>query len=717
MISKDTAEQITTQVMNGLARPSIEAMLGRPLDDEETQLYKKTRAYYNLQLREKRVNRKYQHLSGAEVKRKHDDKIASIDETLDAAISEIDWKRRKECEQDIVKWVNTYCVGTLLDDSPPPEGEKVLRNMYRSIIQHKNFMICQPRGSGKSCYVLCVTLFAISTGLHDFIVIVSNNARASGGLLNDLWRAVYATDTTFAHDYPTVTLPFTLCNGSFRRKQLYHGHTTNLQKNSSNIVFPTLYDKQGKKYATSDAIVTVRGITSGIRGLKHGTKRPTLVILDDLQSTETAENAEQVDKMITAINKDIIPLAGKQRLSILQTATPICTDDLVDRLQHDKSWQTTLYPAIIKYPDKMDLWDEYLKIFDAESVELTDHSRSLKYYETHRIEMDEGAVLFNPTRFCREDGHISALQKLLELKHTIGEAAFASEYQMKPQKLSFALDISPNDIVSKQIDVTEDIVPDGYQMVVASSDLNLSFCISTTILAFKVDGTAHVLKHIFRKSRIGGRVADAEYNRKVYDLLTEHGKEIKALNLPIKAWAIDCNGLPFDAVTSFCNNSMSLCGLFACGFIGKASHMFNPNVKSRIRSEIGRTVLCGDDLEHLKAGAGKKYVFWDSDHYREKVQNAFLSPLGCQGCLTLYRGMSGCHTDYAIQVCAEKLKLKRHRQDGRWEYYWKSANDHDMLDSTAQAYACAAQMGITSQNFDGKKHTIHRPKKKIIRIV
>lgn len=98
-------------------------------------------------------------------------------------------------------------------------------------------------------------------------------------------------------------------------------------------------------------------------------------------------------------------------------------------------------------------------------------------------------------------------------------------------------------------------MPDGYQLVVASSDLNLSFCVSTTIVAFKVDGTAHVLKHIFRKSHIGGRVADAEYNRKVYDLLTEHGKEIKALNLPIKAWAIDCNGLPFDAVTSFCNNS------------------------------------------------------------------------------------------------------------------------------------------------------------------
>jgi len=29
------------------------------------------------------------------------------------------------------------------------------------------------------------------------------------------------------------------------------------------------------------------------------------------------------------INKDVMPLAGKERLSVLQTATPIVPDDLV----------------------------------------------------------------------------------------------------------------------------------------------------------------------------------------------------------------------------------------------------------------------------------------------------------------------------------------------------------------------------------------------------
>lgn len=42
--------------------------------------------------------------------------------------------------------------------------------------------------------------------------------------------------------------------------------------------------------------------------------------------------------------------------------------------------------------------------------------------------MDEGCVVFNPTRFSKNDGHISAIQKLMELKHSIGEGAWSSEY-------------------------------------------------------------------------------------------------------------------------------------------------------------------------------------------------------------------------------------------------------------------------------------------------
>lgn len=52
---------------------------------------------------------------------------------------------------------------------------------------------------------------------------------------------------------------------------------------------------------------------------------------------------------------------------------------------------------------------------------------------------------------------------------------------------------------------------------------------------------------------------------------------------------------------------------------GKASHVFNPFMRSRLRDAIGRTILCGDQAEQYKSGAGHKYMFFDSDAYREMV--------------------------------------------------------------------------------------------------
>ena len=262
-------------------------------------------------------------------------------------------------------------------------------------------------------------------------------------MLSDIWRVIEVPDSKFSHDYPTVCLPFNFARGSYRRRQLYHGRSTEIQKNAGSIVFATLDKSDGTPYPTSGSIITCRGITSGIRGAKHGTMRPSLVLLDDLQDFESAQNQTQVEKLVEIINKDIIPLAGKERLSILQTATPICPDDLVEKIRQDKSWTTSTFPAIIRFPTKSALWDEYFKLFQQEQVDGTSHDESLAFYKDNFDDMNEGAEVFSPTRYSEKDGHISAIQKLLELKFQIGDNAFMSEYQMTPVALKFALPITP----------------------------------------------------------------------------------------------------------------------------------------------------------------------------------------------------------------------------------------------------------------------------------
>ena len=192
--------------------------------------------------------------------------------------------------------------------------------------------------------------------------------------------------------------------------------------------------------------------------MKHGTQRPSLVLLDDLQDSETAENAEQVEKMLSIIRKDIMNLGGKERLSILQTGTPIQPEDLIDRIKNDPNWKTTMYKGIIKFPTNMDLWKRYFEIYDTESVNDQDHIESLEFYKSNKDQMDEGSEVFNPRRFSAKDGHISAIQKLLEIQHVIGKSAFAAEYQMQPVKSSYALDLSPNVVVTRTNKLHRNIV-------------------------------------------------------------------------------------------------------------------------------------------------------------------------------------------------------------------------------------------------------------------
>lgn len=116
------------------------------------------------------------------------------------------------------------------------------------------------------------------------MVVISANQRASSNILKDIWRAVNEKDTPFSQDYPAITRPYHIANGSFRRRQLYKGVSTDLEKNASELVFPRLKDKDGNEMPTSGSVISCRGVTSGIRGLKRGNLRPSYAILDDIMT-------------------------------------------------------------------------------------------------------------------------------------------------------------------------------------------------------------------------------------------------------------------------------------------------------------------------------------------------------------------------------------------------------------------------------------------------
>ena len=127
---------------------------------------------------------------------------------------------------------------------------------------------------------------------------------------------------------------------------------------------------------------------------------------------------------------------------------------------------------------------------------------------------------------------------------------------MKPKKTQFNLEITPKLVLSKIGEVHQLVVPDGYIFVTASTDLNVSYALSTTIVAFKRDMSSIVLWHDIQRCVIDQKLPEAEYNRRVYAELEKLGKRLKATGVKIDGWGIDAGGRNWDAVCQFSKHSL-----------------------------------------------------------------------------------------------------------------------------------------------------------------
>ena len=229
--------------------------------------------------------------------RARSDSAYSIDAEYQEAVEKIDWDRRNKARASLVDFINTYLVGSLF--TFPPEGKmcEALSEMEASLTSARPYNIELPRGSGKTTAAEAMCLYLLSYGLRKFLVVISNNQRAAGNILNDLYHVVSDGSGAYSVDFPELSLPFVIANGSFRRRQTIRGKLVEISKNATNLQFPAILDEDGNPLPTSGSVITCRGMTAGVRGLKIGSLRPDLAILDDLQDSEIAKSGEQVDNL------------------------------------------------------------------------------------------------------------------------------------------------------------------------------------------------------------------------------------------------------------------------------------------------------------------------------------------------------------------------------------------------------------------------------------
>lgn len=165
--------------------------------------------------------------------------------------------------------------------------------------------------------------------------------------------------------------------------------------------------------------VFARGAGQRVRGLRHGPHRPDLVTLDDLENDENVKNPDVRDKISNWIDKAVLNLGGAgEKLDVLYVGTILHYDSVLARKMKNPMWKAKKFQAVIRWPDRMDLWEKWEEIARNVSKE-----EAQIFFEQNRAEMTRGAVVSWVAR---------PIEKLMEIRLRVGHDSFDSEYQNDP---------------------------------------------------------------------------------------------------------------------------------------------------------------------------------------------------------------------------------------------------------------------------------------------
>lgn len=219
-----------------------------------------------------------------------------------------------------------------------------------------------PRASAKSTtWFLIAPLWAAAHGHQDFIAAFADSATQAEGHLAT-FKAELETNELLRKDFPELCTPM-------RRER---GTTT--------------FDNRSMIQQKNGFVFAARGVDSASLGLKVGEKRPSMILLDDIEPSESNYSAAQVEKRLSTVTNAILPLSEYARVVLVGTVTMegslihqlvkvATTQDPVPAWIKDENFKCYYYPAILTNDDgsERSLWSEKWSLEFLQSIR---HTRS-----------------------------------------------------------------------------------------------------------------------------------------------------------------------------------------------------------------------------------------------------------------------------------------------------------------------------------------------------
>ena len=625
--------------------------------------------------------------------------------------------RKAACERNFQLFCESYFPETY-SLAWSPDHLKVIEKIETAVLRGGLFALALPRGSGKTTITESAALWSMLYGHREFVVLIGATESAALELLDSL-KTELEVNERLAEDFPEVCYPVAQLEGIANRcaGQLYKGERTRITWTSNEIVLPTV---EGSR--ASGIIVRVAGITGRIRGMKFKRSdgrsvRPSLVIIDDPQTSESAGSLEQTRKRVRVLAGDILGLAGPgQKISGIMPCTIIRPGDMADIILNRNThpdWNGEKTRMVYRFPSNMKLWEEYAEI-RAEALRTEGNfQKATEFYLANREAMDAGAEVSWEARFNHDE--VSALQHAMNLKFQ-DEAAFQSEYQNDPLPDDTADDslLSVDEICAKINGLARRRVPLKCDRLTMFIDVQKAL-LFYVVIAWAEDFTGAVIDYGSWPDQHRHEYSLADANPSIQTLFPKAGFEgalyaaLSALTdeclgreweredgavLKIERALVDANwGQSTDVVYQFCRQS-SHAGVILPShgrYVGASSKPM-----TEYRKQQGDRLGFNWMIPNVAGKRAIRHVIYDTNYWKSFIHARLAVPVGDKGSLTLYGRIPGAHQLFAEHLTAEYRVKTQGR--GRTVDEWKlkpQSHDNHFLDCVAGCAVCGSMLGAS----------------------
>lgn len=625
--------------------------------------------------------------------------------------------RKAACERNFQLFCESYFPETY-SLAWSPDHLKVIEKIETAVLRGGLFALALPRGSGKTTITESATLWSMLYGHREFVVLIGATESAALELLDSL-KTELEVNERLAEDFPEVCYPVAQLEGIANRcaGQLYKGERTRITWTSNEIVLPTV---EGSR--ASGIIVRVAGITGRIRGMKFKRSdgrnvRPSLVVIDDPQTSESAGSLEQTRKRVRVLAGDILGLAGPgQKISGIMPCTIIRPGDMADIILNRNThpdWNGEKTRMVYRFPTNMKLWEEYAEI-RAEALRTEGNfQKATEFYLANREAMDAGAEVSWEARFNHDE--VSALQHAMNLKFQ-DEQAFQSEYQNDPLPDDTADDslLSVDGICAKINGLARWRVPLKCDRLTMFVDVQKAL-LFYVVIAWAEDFTGAVIDYGSWPDQHRHEYSLADANPSIQTLFPKAGFEgalyaaLSALTdeclgreweredgavLKIERALVDANwGQSTDVVYQFCRQS-SHAGVILPShgrYVGASSKPM-----TEYRKQQGDRLGFNWMIPNVAGKRAIRHVIYDTNYWKSFIHARLAVPVGDKGALTLYGRIPGAHQLFAEHLTAEYRVKTQGR--GRTVDEWKlkpQSHDNHFLDCVAGCAVCGSMLGAS----------------------